>query len=494
MGRGALKSNIGHLEGASGIAGLIKAIMVLENGLIPPNYDFQGLNPKIDAEYLGIQIPERAMVWPSNGLRRASVNSFGFGGSNSHVVLDDAYNFLRLRGLHAKHRTVAHPSLLPNSFVDREHRSNSFSHDHDAPFETDRFSDSSSNGSKVESDIEMPKTLVFSADTEEALNRVMSTYQNAFAEHDYSITDLAYTLDSRRTHLPWRSYLTVASPEDLKKLNSRSSIAREAQKKTPRLGFVFTGQGAQWFGMGRELMIYPVFAESVRSADKLLHSIGCQWSALTMFTSTEDLNIDDPTSSQTLCTVLQVALVDLLAHSGVKPSAVVGHSSGEIAAAYASGAITKEVAWSLAYLRGYHAQTIPSKTYYRGSMIAVGLSEDEARPYLEKVIESDDAPWTLRVACYNSPRSITVSGPSNQIDHLKTVLDEASIFNRVLRVPVAYHSPQMEVIAGDYGESIGVIPSQKLQVPSEFYHCKMFLYLGNMNLASYLNYILTNVT
>ncbi|OAG03244.1 uncharacterized protein CC84DRAFT_1251427 [Paraphaeosphaeria sporulosa] len=426
---GALKSNIGHLEGASGIAGLIKAVMVLENGLIPPNYDFESLNPKIDAEYLGIQIPERVMAWPSNGLRRASVNSFGFGGSNSHVVLDDAYNYLRLRGLHANHRTVVRPSIL------------------------------------AEVEPEIPRSLFFSADTGEALERVLSTYQGCFTEREFHIGDLAYTLDSRRSHLPWRSCLTVTSPEDLMKLSSRSSVPRKVQDKKPRLGFVFTGQGAQWFGMGRELMSYPTFAESVKRSDKHLKSIGCPWSTTTMFASTTRLGLDDPVRSQTLCTVLQVALVDLLAHCGVKPSAVVGHSSGEIAAAYAAGAISREAAWSLAYMRGYHAQTLPSRTDYRGSMIAVGLSEEDARPYLEEVIRSNASPWALRVACYNSPRSITVSGPSDQVDNLETILDEASVFNRVLRVPVAYHSPQMEVIAAEYGDSIGAMQVQELRIP-----------------------------
>ncbi|KAJ4345482.1 uncharacterized protein N0V89_011614 [Didymosphaeria variabile] len=424
-----------------GTAGLIKAIMVLENGLIPPNFDFQGLNPKIDAEYLGIKIPERVIKWPSNGLRRASVNSFGFGGSNSHVVLDDAYNYLRLRGLHANHRTVARPHLQASESANDYHNGNGSSSGLSNGSDSG-YSDSSEAG------IEMPKTLVFSADTEEALARVLSSYQDSLNQHKLSIGDLAYTLDSRRS-----PPLAVVSH------------TRKIQDKKPRLGFVFTGQGAQWFGMGRELMLYPVFAESVKRADKHLRSLRCPWSAVTMFTSLEKLSIDDPTSSQTLCTVLQVALVDLLDHCGVKPAAVVGHSSGEIAAAYASGAISRQSAWSLAYHRGYHAQTLPSRTDYLGSMIAVGLSEAEARPYLEEVIQSNSSPWALRVACYNSPRSMTVSGPSDQVDHLKTVLDAASVFNRILRVPVAYHSPQMEVIAADYGDSIGSLPDQKLQVP-----------------------------
>lgn len=426
--------------------------MVLETGLIPPNFDFQCLNPKIDAEYLGIKIPERISVWPSEGLRRASVNSFGFGGSNSHVVLDDVYNYLRTRGLCASHRTVAYPRLQVNGT---------------AKADLDSLASGSASvyDESPESSTGIPQTLLFSADTEQALDRVLSSYQKHFMQHNFSVKDVSYTLDSRRTHLTWRSTLTVTSPSDFEKLASRSSLARKVHDKEPRLGFVFTGQGAQWFGMGRELMLYPTFAESVRKADKHLQSLGCPWSASTMFTSLKKLSIDDPTSSQTLCTVLQVALVDLLERCGVSPAAVVGHSSGEIAAAYASGAISKQAAWSLAYHRGFHAQTLPSRTSYRGCMIAVGLSEAEVQLYLDQVIASSSAPWDLRVACYNSPRSVTVSGPSDQIGLLKTFLDVDSIFNRVLRVSVAYHSPQMEVIADDYLDSIGTMAHQNSHVP-----------------------------
>lgn len=109
---GAVKSNIGHLEGAAGVAGLLKAILVLENGIVPPNIWFEKPNPKIPVDEWGLKFPVQPAVWPSGGLRRASINSFGFGGSNAHVIIDDVYNFLRLHGLTGNHRSASHPTLV----------------------------------------------------------------------------------------------------------------------------------------------------------------------------------------------------------------------------------------------------------------------------------------------------------------------------------------------------------------------------------------------
>ncbi|KAL9110460.1 MAG: hypothetical protein Q9227_005004 [Pyrenula ochraceoflavens] len=139
---GSVKSNIGHLEGASGVAGVIKAVLALEAGVIPPNSNFEKLNPKIDAEFWNIKIASKPVSWPTNGLRRASVQSFGFGGANSHIVLDDAYNFLRMRGLAGNHNTVPKPPITPGDFneilsnndsSDRHDLSNGLANGHHSP-------------------------------------------------------------------------------------------------------------------------------------------------------------------------------------------------------------------------------------------------------------------------------------------------------------------------------------------------------------------------
>ncbi|KAL8726146.1 MAG: hypothetical protein Q9166_006903 [cf. Caloplaca sp. 2 TL-2023] len=157
--------------------------------------------------------------------------------------------------------------------------------------------------------------------------------------------------------------------------------------------------------------------------------------------------VDNPEIAQPLSTALQVALVDLLASWGVRPSAVVGHSSGEIAAAYCVGAVSRESAWKLAYYRGLLASGLARvSSRERGSMMAVALSEVAIAPYLDKIPAGNK----IVVACVNSPTNITVSGNEDAIATLKEVLDREHIFARQLSVGVAYHSAQMEEVAGNY--------------------------------------------
>ncbi|RDL35202.1 uncharacterized protein BP5553_07133 [Venustampulla echinocandica] len=442
---GALKSNIGHLEGASGIAGLIKTIMVLEKGIIPPNAGFENLNRKIDPLYLCLKFPTTAIPWPTNGLRRASINSFGFGGSNSHVVIDDAYNFLKIRNLPGKHRTVQIPPearTLTNLSVSTD---------------VEEQPDITPKPLAVNGISCPPKLYVFSADSETSVGQLVTCYADHFKSAAWKepypqdfLDDLAYTLGSRRTHLPWRSYCVARSTTELQGIDQNVSPPSRRRESPPRIGFLFTGQGSQWYAMGRELLIYPIFQNSIREADVFLRGLGCSFSVLDEFTQpSSKTNIDIPVFSQTLCTVLQVALVELLESFGITPSAVAGHSSGEIAAAYATGALSKESAWKVAYYRGLLATTLHERCSYTGAMLAVALSAKEVAPYFAQV-HLRPGEWSPIVSCYNSPSSITVSGTEEQIDELISLLDGASVFNRKLRVPVAYHSPQMMEIAAEY--------------------------------------------
>ena len=202
--------------------------------------------------------------------------------------------------------------------------------------------------------------------------------------------------------------------------------------------------------MGIELMAYDSFRESVMAADDHLRDkCGCAWSAMDELQkgkSTSQLHMAE--YSQTLCTVLQVALVDLLKIWNILPTAVAGHSSGEIAAAYAMGALSKEDAWDVAYYRGllssemkYNAPDID------GSMMAVGLGPEKAEEWISYVTEGD-----LVVACINSPSSVTISGDTPAIDQLLSILTGEGVFARKLQVDIAYHSPHMQTIAQDYYE------------------------------------------
>lgn len=273
------------------------------------------------------------------------------------------------------------------------------------------------------------------------------------AQKNSILEQLAFTLSNRRTTFQWRTVVVAEQTEDLKRqLRNLAKPARAS--KPPSALFVFTGQGAQWHAMGRELLAYEVYKSSLCNADSYLKSIGAPWSTLDELSkSKEDSCISKPELSQPLCMVLQVALVDLLKHWNILPTVVTGHSSGEIGAAYAMGALTAEDAWKIAFHRGRLAATLKViAPQVKGGMLAVGLSEADVEPYLETLRKSDHD--VLSVACVNSPSSVTVSGDISKLTELETVLNEHSVFARRLAVENAYHSKHMRYLADEYLKSI----------------------------------------
>lgn len=264
---GAAKTNIEHLEGASGITGLIKSILVLEKGIIPPNIWFEKPNPLIPSDEWNLAFPLTPIPWPTSGLRRASVSSFRFGGANAHAVLDDAFNYLRLRNLQGRHNT----RILPP---------------------TDRGQAESKHCSRLDHSVHTrqgfnkrpkPHLLVWSASDEDGLRRWKLAYQECFKDwlvenEDDLLQDLAHTLYKRRSLLPGRSYTIASSFEELSSATRISPPVRSTG--SPAIAFIFTGQGAQWRNMGRGLLEYPVYRDSLVAADIYFSELGCQWSLL----------------------------------------------------------------------------------------------------------------------------------------------------------------------------------------------------------------------
>ncbi|RDW89980.1 type I polyketide synthase [Aspergillus mulundensis] len=447
---GSVKSTIGHLEGAAGVAGVIKAILALENGVIPPNStNYESLNPRIDDEFLHIKIPNKPIAWPTNGLRRASVSSFGFGGSNSHIILDDAYNFLRLRGLQGSHNTSPSPFSRLHSAGQSNGISNSLCLE----------------ASKEENDL--PKLLVWSSADEKGLARIQESWRPFFSKSAPKNTkeylyDLSYTLGSRRTQFPWRSFVLARSSDDWSLIPDKFTPASRAHT-SPNLALVFSGQGAQWYAMGRELLsAYAVFYESIKSAGIYLRSLGCSWNILDELQRPESESlVNQPEYSQTMTTALQVALVDLLRSWNLVPRAVVGHSSGEVAAAYSAQAISQQSAWKVAFYRGKLSGKLITHSPRKGTMLAVALSAEDAASYIEAIKKQHSDAW-INIACVNSPKSVTVSGDVSLIDVLKERLDEAEVFARKLKVGVAYHSAQMEEVAEEYRTALGKLDAPTL--------------------------------
>jgi acyl transferase domain-containing protein len=313
---GSVKPNVGHTEGCSGLAGVFKALVCLERGMLVPTYGVERLNPKLRLADWNLALPSHTMKWPTRGQRRISINSFGFGGANAHAILDDAYHYLNERGLIGNHNTQVQ--------------------------EDDNGSDSGVStgpGSPKLGRARSGKYLfVFSTKDEAGIQRLAASYANALKKSSLEdeqpsryLSHLAYTLSKRRSHLDFRSFSVASTLTELSaQLSQGLPKTKRSARQDKNLIFVCTGQGAQWPAMGRQLLDNPVFEESMRTSQIYLKELGCEWDVFEELEKTADSNINLPEFSQTLCTVLQVALVDLLHHWNVTPKATVGHSSGEI--------------------------------------------------------------------------------------------------------------------------------------------------------------------
>ncbi|OIW26979.1 ketoacyl-synt-domain-containing protein [Coniochaeta ligniaria NRRL 30616] len=425
---GSVKSNIGHLENASGIVSVIKAALMLEKSFIVPNADFESANPAIPLSKWNMRVPKTQRPWPLNK-KYVCVNNFGYSGSNGHAVLRPA------------------PQRTSIEYFDP-------AKDHER--------------------IMAKRLFVLSANDETAVRKSMEKLGIFLEQHAelYQTTmprNLAYTLCQRRSHMPWRVALVANMCSSLAlALNGHDAVPRRTPAHSPRIAFVFTGQGAQWHAMGRELLnSHPIFASSIKRADSHLLAIGADFSVLEELTRNEKESlVGHAHISQPICTAVQVALVDLLSAWGIKPCAVTGHSSGEIGAAYASGALTLESAMSAAYFRGQVIIELrKNNPDLRGAMLAVGAGAPECKS-LFKALKH---PLEAVAACENSPDSTTISGDAEAIDQLAALLEKKSIFNRKLFVDVAYHSPHMKLIAESYYEAIAGIQLQETQSNVEFF-------------------------
>ncbi|KAM4059160.1 KR domain-containing protein [Hirsutella rhossiliensis] len=394
---GSVKGNFGHMEATSGLAAVIKVVKMLEMGLVPPQALFKAPNRGIDFSRLKIKVLRELAPWPQNKPRRASLNNFGAGGTNTHVVLEglDCY------GLHA----------------------------------------------------DGPLLFVMSAKEEQSLRLYMQNLANIPLSlvRERHLRDVAFTLGQRRSHFCWRVATPARSPEELTDLASSLGLSPKYSSKKPRLCFVFTGQGAQWYAMGRELIAaYPAFSEALEMADDHVKSLGATWSVLEEITASETgSRVNQPFLSFPLTVILQLALVRLLDSWTVSPAAVTGHSSGEIAAAYAAGALTFEEAISVAYFRGQLTSEAVDCGTITGGMTSIAVGEAEALEYIRKIPLGDAV-----VACQNSPSNVTISGDLVSLGEIEALAASDQVFARRLKIPAAYHSPQMQALARDYQEKL----------------------------------------
>lgn len=401
----------------------------MEKGVVPPNLYFEKVNPAIHLKEWKITIPTEVTPWPQQGLRRISINSFGYGGTNAHAILDDAANYLSSRALVGRHNTLHDNQIVPIS------NGNGISNGlhHDTPLEPKLFFLSSNEQSGI-------------TRSSKALLQYLSENKPTFRDEPAFLDRLALTLGEKRSRLPWKTCVVASTVDELEGVLSKPQNAPLRTTQPASLAFIFTGQGAQWPAMGLELLSYPIFRQSLEDASAHLQELGCTWNLIAELSQdSKTSKINEPSRSQPICTAVQVGLVDLLADWNIKPKIVIGHSSGEIGAAYAKGSITKRDAWSVSYHRGRLASNLTSK----GAMAAVGLGEAAIQPYLKRVTDG-----RIVVGCINSPSGVTLSGDASGIDQVVAMLEEDKVFARKLLVKNAYHSSHMEEIAADYLKSI----------------------------------------
>lgn len=313
-----------------------------------------------------------------------------------------------------------------------------------------------------------PKLLVFSANDEYSLRSYIKTLSAHLADPSVNVraSDLAHTLSEHRSRHHQRAFAVVGAQPAGEKLSSSTLIAPESAvfgrraASTPRVGFIFTGQGAQWPQMGRDLLaLFPSTAGlAVDLMDAALQAlpeeVRPRWTLRAELSEPRDReHIRRPVFAQPLATALQVAMLAVLGHWGVRAECVLGHSSGEVAAAYAAGLLTREQAIKIAYLRGLAAEQAPPPSKPVG-MMAVGLSGDDMRPYLDLVNSepSDSTAELVQVACFNSPSSSTLSGTLRALEVVRDALKQDGHFARMLQVDMGYHSRYVVSAGARYEE------------------------------------------
>ena len=412
----SVKTNIGHLEAAAGVAGLIKAALCLTHREVAPHLHLEHLNPQIDLDRLGIRIPAtRETLTERDGVVRAAVNSFGFGGTNAHAVLESA------------------PAPCGPAGVGRD----------DPGRQADQAASLTADRRQARPSAPVVNVFPLTARSHGALGDLAGRYVEALERGD-DPGALAAATAHRRTHHP-QARLAVVT-DDHAELRDALCSVRDGQPHlavhlsaglaTPSpLAFVFTGMGAQWWGMGRQLLAgNRVFREAIERCDAALAPLA-GWSLV------DELRADKSASrmrqtaiSQPANFALQVALTDLWSSLGVAPDAIIGHSAGEIAAAYAAGALTFDDAVTVIY----HRARLQQRTSGQGRLIAAAISEDRAHE-LAAVLDG-----RVGVAAVNSPESVALVGSVAALEEVKASLDEDGIFCAFVDGDVPFHSPAMD--------------------------------------------------
>ena len=413
---GSVKANLGHLEAAAGVAGLIKVVLAMHHEAIPRHLHFQTLNPRIRLEGTPFVIPTEELAWKRQSAPRiAGVSSFGISVTNAHVILQEAPGE---RGAAPAATEERWPVLLP-----------------------------------------------LSARGPEALRALARSYRHELASAEgplsaASLRDIAATASLRRSHhdhrlaVVGRTRAEVA--EELASFGGDAASAEPTPGARPRVVFVFPGQGSQWRGMGRQLLeAEPVFRATIEACERAMRP-HVTWSL------TAELAADETSSRlgeidvvQPVLWAIELSLAALWRSWGIEPDAVLGHSMGEVAAAHVAGVLSLDDAALILCRRSQLMRRVSG----RGAMALVELTLPEA----EQALRGYEA--RLSIAASNGPRSTVLSGDAAALDEVLATLQERGTFCRRVKVDVASHSPEVEGLLGELVEALAGIRPERARVP-----------------------------
>lgn len=440
-----MKTIIGHTEGAAGLAGLLKVVLAMQNESIPKNMHFDSLNPGVLPFYHNLHIPTQAFDWPSppeGQPMRASVNSFGFGGTNGHAIVEKY-----LPEIHDNEAHMVSPTADDLSSLNM-----------------------STTGWSENKGVALP--VLITAASEESFISTLKNLASYIRENPHLTTqELAWHLYSRRTvHSlkasvapePGKVSLLMRSLRALIERASKTSLIQSGtvirSKKgaiTPRVLGIFTGQGAQYTAMSKGLLFTSaVYLDTIRRLDNILQN-DCpdppEWTLEEKIKSEGGSpGVSTAALAQPLCTAVQIALIELLASINVSFSCVVGHSSGEIAAAFAAQRLSMRDAILIAYYRGRFAYLASGNGGIKGGMMACAFSRQEA----EHFCSMPEYSGRIGVAASNSPSLVTLSGDFDTITAASQVLKAEGRLATILKVDTAYHSFHMVKSVQDYSQAL----------------------------------------